>query len=186
MPKVKLNLIGKGPYIEAPVFCPYKETDLPHIDLSSLFFASSDSSFGVPLTLEENSLFVNKIHPGICSLCKYCTFVSQITEDITEEDTEMFVKYLTEFNSRISSSITRQMNFLLTTGRQPLSITLSANILQQMLQYRFPNDVPKQQKLLSQYSINESLLCRAFGLPVYINSKLTKSPVMVVGEIEWK
>jgi len=181
MPIVNLKVIGNGPYIEAPEFCPYKESDNTPDG-----YTIHASSGHIAYFNRTTPSFPDRISPVICSVCKYCTFLPEIIEDTEIVDVHKFIVYLTEVNSKLNYSITRQLGYLIKEGRQPLVILISAEICQQMLQYCFPQNVQQQQKLLSYYSINQIKLLELYNLPVYVSIKLTKSPVMVIGEIEWK
>ena len=96
-----------------------------------------------------------------------------------------YAKYFTDINSRAFSNITRQLKFLAKNNRLPLAIFMRGDIIVQMLQYVYSHSIEKQQRLLSIYANEQNCICHVLGLPVYLNIKLTKSQIIVVGEIEW-
>ena len=99
--------------------------------------------------------------------------------------TEEYSNYFTDINSQAMANITRQVNFLTRNRRVPLAILMRGDIITQMLQYVYYNDIQKQQNLLSVYANEQNCLCHILGLPVYLSIKLTRSQIIVVGEIEW-
>ena len=101
-------------------------------------------------------------------------------------DKLLFVKYLTEFNSKVNSVITGQMSYLSSKERISLCILIRPDLAEQMLGYAFPGDVIKQQQLLSYFAVQQALVCEVYKMPVYVSTKLSKSILQVVGEVEWK
>jgi hypothetical protein len=101
-------------------------------------------------------------------------------------DQEKYIKYLTEFNSKINSVITKQISYLSKNSRIPIAIFIRPDLAEQMLQYSFPEDKEKREYQLSKFAVEQIPICQIYGMPAYINIKLSKSAAMVVGEIEWK
>jgi len=162
-PRVVLKVIGTGPFIEAPSHCPY-------------------SSMGVKTG--EFPLVVNSV---ICPICKICEFIPEdFSEDfLSDLDKEKVINYLSEFNSKVASSISGQMLFLSKEHRMPLVILISPKLFEQLLQY-VCEEKEKKQKLFNYFLQTETPICYILGCPVYLSRKLTKSSVQVVGEISWR
>ena len=161
MIKVKLEVIGTGPYIKAPEHCPY---------------AAVDTSYSDILTMSVNS--------SICPLCKLCDF--SLPKESLDIKTEEFVNYLTLLNTSISISINNQNYFLRKNDRIPLVVLISPSILDSMLNVIYLNNPEMLYKVKAHFLSSESPLCYILGCPVYFSRKLTKSEVMVVGEVSWK
>lgn len=163
MPKVPLKIIGNTNRIEAPSFCPYAEVNT------------------------SKGKVERTISPIICSVCKICTFVPSIDMplELNIEEKNRCKEYLTSFNGRLSNIINKQISYLLNKERSPLAILITANTLQNMLEYAIENK--KRRDALFHYFIEEeSSLCSIHGCPVYFSRKLTLSIIQVVGEVEWK
>jgi hypothetical protein len=158
--KVKLEVVGTGPYIKAPSHCPY---------------ALLDKSF-VSQILTVNS--------SICPLCKLCDFT--LPKEEIEFKTEEFVKYLNLINTNISVSINNQNYYLKKNERIPLIILINPSVFDSMLNLIYKDDKDTLYKVKSYFLTNESPICHILGCPVYLSRKLTKSEVMVVGEVSWK
>jgi len=176
MPDVKLEIIGQGPYIVAPDFCPYREiVTEAH---------ASDTTYVI-----EGSY--SKIHPSICAICTYCTFIPESTgfrrDDLPIQDFErgVFIKYLTEFNSKIANNILLQHKYLLSKRRTPIAIFISPPLLSQILEYCGMQE-PRKLAIQDIVFYKEQPLCAIVGCPVYVSRKLSRVPVQVVGEITWK
>ena len=185
MPNVKLEIVGQGPYIKAPDFCPYKFSDYPS-NLQLSIKTSAGELHSVP-----NSQILYTIHPSMCVICKYCTFVSEFEESsrdplpIQAYEREAFIKYLVEFNSKIANDILLQHKYLLSKFRTPFAIFISPTLLANMLEYC---GMQETRKLVIQNIVfyKEQPLCTIVGCPVYVSRKLSRVPVQVVGEIKWK
>jgi len=153
---IKLKTVGNGPYIEAPPFCPYKTDDT--------------------------------VHSSICQLCKICEFTTYEVEKEGISDTEKhsFIDYLTSFNSKIAASIAGQHKFLTKNNRLPIAVLISSHLLDQALQYVCREDAGRLQPLLNYIIAAQTPICFILGCPVYLALKLTKSPILVIGETFWK
>lgn len=164
--KVKLQRFQDSDLIIAPDFCPYR------------FFkkhkeGSQEGAYVVP--------------PSFCPLCKRCEFVTEFAEDgIFKEEEQKIVKYFKEFNTKIANSISGQFLYLSKEKRLPLIILISVSILEQCLQYVCGDNKKRIEELKNFIFSNEIPICHIFHCPVILSPKLTKTPVMVVGEIEWK
>lgn len=157
--KVKLRNFPNSELIMAPDFCPYK---------------FSKEGFSV-------------VAPSLCPLCKRCEFVTDFAEDgITKEESQKITLYLKSFNSKIANSINGQFSYLSKEGRLPLMILISANVLEQCLQYACGVDKKRIEELKNFIFSNELPICHILHCPVVLSPKLTRTPIMVVGEIEWK
>ena len=163
--KVKLETIGNGgAKIKAPDFCPYKE----------------EAGF-------VDGKYYYKIHPSICALCKKCEFLTEdISDGISDVDRSKIVKYLVEFNSKIANSISAQNLYLTKENRIPLMIIINFDTLSQCLQYVYNNDSKKIEETKNYILLHNYPICYILGCPVMFSNKLTKSPIQVVGEIQWK
>ena len=189
MPNVKLEVIKQGPYIKAPDFCPYKEI-IPNTIIHPGGESAGNGMGVATLYVEHLEGTYNIIHPIICTACKYCTFLPNIegnfTEDLSIQDyeTEVFIKYLIEFNSKIANDILTQHKYLLSKYRTPIAMFISPSILSQILEYA---GVQEKRKLSIQSIVfyKEQPLCTIMGCPVYVSRKLS-IPVQVVGEVKWK
>lgn len=162
-PRVVLKVVKTGPFIEAPKHCPH-------------------SSVGVD---PFESLEV--VNSGICPLCKICDFVHEDFGDafLNDPDKEKVIYYLSEFNSKVASSISGQMLYLSKEHRIPLSILISPKLFEQILQY-ICGEKKNKQNLFNYFLQTETPICHLMGCPVYLSRKLTKSAIQVVGEISWR
>lgn len=161
MVDVKLNIWNNGPYIVAPSHCPYSYVD----DLATK---------------------TKIVHPSLCPLCKLCNFTPLEINNELDLKTEEFKKYLTFINTDISTSINNQNYYLQKNNRIPLQILISPEIFDSMLNLVYRDQPEILPKIKAHYINNETPLCYLLGCPVYFSRKLTKSKVMVVGEIAWK
>lgn len=168
MPKVLLEINTAGKVI-APDFCPYKELDIEfritHVDDRFL------------------------IRPGICCICKFCTFVPDI-ENLQSfspmvQEQEGFQEYLAHKNLKVSSSLSGQHQYLMKQDRLPIAIFISRLLYDEMVR-EVVKDEQRRQSLLGYFLTEETPLCHVLGCPVYLSKKLTKSNIQVVGEVEWK
>jgi hypothetical protein len=159
--KVVLEVIGEGPFIKAPIFCPYK-------------------------ILDEG---IQRVNSSTCSLCKYCNFIPQITasggEILSVEEVVDILSYIEKKSVRIVKSIIAQIQYLHQRDRAPLAIFINIGVFEQALIYANIS-FSRKQNLINYYAGEHICLGVSFGLPVYIFGKLVNSPVMVVGEISWK
>jgi hypothetical protein len=163
---VKLETWKTGPYIIAPDHCPFKFWDS----------YGEDESY-------KGSLVV---HSSFCPLCKLCNFTPAILRPEIDIKTEEFIKYLTLINTKVSVSINNQNYFLRQKDRIPLVILISPEIFDSMLNLVYRDNLEVLNQIKSHFLNNEVPLCHILGCPVYFSRKLTKSNVMVIGEIEWK
>jgi hypothetical protein len=178
---VKLEVWKTGPYIIAPDYCPYKKQEK---DVQMELTENALNGGGYYFNDIDTGIYT--VHSSICSLCKRCNFTSTTLKPEMDIKTEEFVKYLTLINTKVSVSINNQNYFLRQKDRIPLVILISPEIFDSMLNliYRDNNELLNQVK---SYFINtESPFCYILGCPVYFSRKLTKSNVMIIGEIEWK
>ena len=164
MPKVPLKVIANSNRIEAPDFCPYYEQEIP-----------------------QGTITKRTISPVICSVCKICTFIPSIDTplEFNAQEKEKCKEYLTSFNSQLSKIITKQISFLLHKERSPLAILITANVLQNMLDFSV-TDKARKDVLFHHFIDVESVICNIHGCPIYFSRKLTLSAIQVVGETEWK
>lgn len=181
MPKVPLVVIANTNKIEAPDFCPYFTKDV--VEWEDIIGNTQGSTLPIP------KKYINTISPIICSVCKICTFVPSIDTslelELSVQEKDKCKEYLTNFNGKLSKIINRQISYLLNKERSPLAILITANTLQNMLEYVIENK--KRRDALFHYFIEEeSSLCSIHGCPVYFSRKLTLSIIQVVGEVEWK
>jgi len=167
MNKIKLNVWKTGPYIEAPDFCPYKFWD----------------SYGEEASNRRQEFIV---HSSLCTLCKLCDFTPALLKPEIDIKTEEFIKYLTLINTKISTAINNQNYFLRQKDRIPLAILISPEIFDSMLNLVYRDNLETLNQVKAYFINNEIPLCYLLGCPVYFSRKLTKSDVMVVGEVEWK
>ncbi len=166
MPKVILKVIKGTSEIEAPEFCPYKVTDIENKDIKS------------------------RVSSSICNICKFCTFVTELEKiekvELSEGERERFIKYLTEINTKASSSLFAQKQYLTKNNRLSLFLLLSPSLSLQAFQFIFSPDVKKAKEYFSYYLYNELPICSIYGCPTYIARKLAKSQLQLVGEVSWK
>ena len=166
MINVKLEIWKKGPYIKAPQHCSYKFEDS---------YGEGDGY--------EKSFVVN---PSLCFLCKLCQFESNIQVDKLEIKVEKFITYLTFTNTEVSVSINNQNFYLKKQDRIPIAILINPEVFDMMLKLVYKDDEFVYSHVHTYILNNEIPICYILGCPVYLSRKLTKSKVMVVGEIEWK
>jgi hypothetical protein len=181
MTKVKLEPINNGPYIKAPEFCPYKvERENGFSEIEKLVAKDMGVKLweGIPV-----------VNSTLCPLCKQCSFVSEVNfdlyVDVTQEERQAFITYLTYKNASVASNISRQSLYLGKENRVLLAILLSPETFDEMLVDTI-KDEGRRSKILSYYANVEIPLCYIAGCPVYLSRKLTKSDVQVVGEVQWK
>jgi hypothetical protein len=98
---------------------------------------------------------------------------------------DAFSNYFIDVNSKFFSIIKTQINYLSTKGRMPLAILIRGDVAKQMLQYCYYDDFIKQQQFLSKFANSQDCICTVLDLPVYLSIKLTKSSIIVIGEILW-
>ncbi len=163
---VKLEAWKTGPYLVAPDHCPFKFWD----------------SYGEGLNYRGEQV----VHSSFCSLCKLCSFTAAILKPELDIKVNEFVNYLTLLNTKVSVLINNQNYFLRQKDRIPLAILISPEIFDSMLNVVYKDDSVLLLQVKAHFVNNESPLCHILGCPVYFSRKLTKSDVMVVGEIEWK
>ncbi len=174
--KVKLEVWKKGPFIIAPSHCPYKVQEK---DVHREYTSKMD---GYSLVVEDLDVFT--VNSSICPLCKLCDFT--LPKEEIEFKTEEFVKYLNLINTNISVSINNQNYYLKKNERIPLIILINPSVFDSMLNLIYKDDKDTLYKVKSYFLTNESPICHILGCPVYLSRKLTKSEVMVVGEVSWK
>jgi hypothetical protein len=160
---VELEVV-KDNIIKAPIHCPYKYK-----------FSKGEGEF-----YEE--IFV--VNSSICTLCRLCNFKSKLSIDIKEKE---FVKYLTYQNEEVYDSILRQSSYLRKNNRIPLIILISPVVFDCMINFVYRDYSQEDRNAIKSYFFTkEKPICYILGCPVYLSPKLTKSSIMVVGEIEWK
>ncbi len=180
MPKVLLEINNSGKVI-APDFCPYKEPEPPLQE----FAVTIHNNPGIKLI--PSNRFV--VRPGLCCICKLCTFVPnieglQITSP-TATERDAFQEYLAHKNLKISASLSGQHQYLMKQDRLPIAIFISRVLYDEMIK-EVVEDGQRRQSLLGFFLNEEIPLCHILGCPVYLSKKLTKSNIQVVGEVEWK
>ena len=180
MTKVKLEPINNGPYIKAPEFCSYKVLRDNFSEFDKLIAKEQG------IKLWEGFSVVNS---SLCPLCRQCDFVSdvdfEILSNITQEERQGFITYLTYTNAVVSSSISRQSVYLGKENRVLLVILLSPETFDEMLKSTV--DIEERRSRITSYYANVEIpICYILGCPVYFSRKLTKSDVQVVGEVQWK
>lgn len=142
--------------IVAPDFCPYK-------------------------IIETDGISVD---PSLCPLCKSCEFIPEtiVNEDII--DKQKFINYIMN-DYKLAANLSGQNQYLIKNGRIPLAILMSGEIFQKMI-LNIYFDIDIRQKVYTYFMLHEDPICHMMGCPVYLSSKLTRSEMQVVGEIEWK
>lgn len=129
---------------------------------------------------EDVDIFI--VHSNFCPLCKKCNF----TQFLLNLKTQEFINYLTLINTEISSSLQRQLSYLRKQNRIPLSILISAEVFESMLKLVYEGDTTGYTNVKSYFLNNELPICYLAGCPTYFSRKLTKSKIMVIGEVIWK
>ena len=180
MPKVLLEINNAGK-VYAPSFCPYKEPE-------TVYVPGPYITDGIlPGDNQPTGKFL--VRPGLCCICKICTFVPDIEglplTSPTQEEKDAFQEYLAHNNFRISASLSGQHQYLLKQDRLPISIFISRE-LYDVMAIDVIKDEQRRQFLLGYFLNEESVICHILGCPVYLSKKLTKSNIQVVGEVEWK
>lgn len=159
MPRVKLQLMSDTEWlIKAPDFCPYQDRDLATIS------------------------------PVICQVCRICTFVPAgipIDSGLTDLDRAKFATYLVETNKQLAGSISGQIAHLRKNDRLPIGILISAETFLEMVK-TMGYDTLRKQAVIDHIMLVGDPLAHVAGCPVYYSSKLTKTPIQVIGEIDWK
>lgn len=162
--------------IIAPTWCPYKES-----------YSREDLIEVEPGLLSQQLLKEYIVHPALCPLCRICDFVpesSVLTVPITRDERDRLASYLVSGNVALSQSILGQQSYLQRNDKLPLAILLSAEVLDNMLASVFDED--RRVRVRAHIIVTQEPICHAFSVPVYFSSKLTKSPVQVVGEVQWR
>ncbi len=155
-----------GEYIKAPDFCPYK--------------VYKERGEG------ESYEWSFVIHPSICNICRLCNFIPSFIDIKNDLRTVKFVEYLTLINKEVATSIFNQNSFLRKKDRIPLAILINPEIFEMMLKLVYADNEEKYKQAYTYYINNEIPLCYILGCPVYLSRKLTKSKIIVIGEVEWK
>lgn len=86
-------------------------------------------------------------------------------------------------NQIVLGSVMKQIHYLQTKDRLPLIILISYATLSAIVDTM---DVSNKPLLLSRVAEIDTPICVISGLPLYFSPKLTRSGVMVVGEVEWQ
>lgn len=178
MNKVKLEIWKKGSRIIAPDFCPYKVQEK---DVHREYTSKGD---GYSLISDDLEIFT--VNSSLCPLCKLCNFIPNTIDKETELRTDKFVEYLTLVNEEVATLINNQNFYLRKKDRIPLTILINPEIFDMMLKLVYKDNIEEYNKVHSYFINNEIPICFILGCPVYLSRKLTKSKVMVIGEIEWK
>jgi len=165
--KVPLKVIGNSNRIEAPEFCPYAEDEIDPFLLQTV---------------------VRSISPIICSVCKICSFVPEVEGSLTLTSTEKekCISYLTKFNTHFANIINGQISYLAKKNRAVLAFLISANVLNNVLNYANDTNEARANALFHYYIEEEVPIFYLHGSPVYFARRLTMSPIQVVGEAPWK
>jgi hypothetical protein len=183
MPKVLLEINNSGK-VYAPSFCPYKEPEVREEYINTSIYPERNLP-GVKLVPTERFL----VRPGLCCICKTCTFVPDIEglplSSPTQEEKDAFQEYLAHTNLKTSASLSGQQQYLLKQDRLPISIFISRDLYDDMTK-EVILDEQRRQSLLGYFLNEEIVICHVLGCPVYLSKKLTKSNIQVVGEVEWK
>lgn len=108
-----------------------------------------------------------------------------IVDAPTGEESKQIVTYLIETNKELSASIAGQITYLRKMDRSPLSILLSFAAFEAMLN-ALGYDLARRERIKAFVAIAEASIAYIAGCPVYVSRKLTKTPVQVVGEVDWK
>jgi len=172
MLKIELKVVkaDKG-LIEAPEVCPFYKS-IPNEEVyqsTRLDFVPSPSGYRV-------------IHASICRLCKLCEFYTSGDETVLlAEDYHKLVDILT--SKEFLTTVMNQVRFLQKNDRIPLAILISFETLRNAAYQAFEGS--HFDKKLAALSNSNALICVVAGLPLYFSEKLTRSPVQVVGEVEW-
>ena len=173
MPKVELKVVkaDKG-LIEAPEFCPFYK-----IIPSEEVYKSTRLDYS-PVPSEHRV-----IHASICKLCGLCEFFTSGDETlVSEEDYHKLTDVLTN-SKELLTTVMNQVRFLQKNDRIPLAIMISFETLQNTVYQAFEGS--HFDKKLAALSNSNAPICVIAGLPLYFSSKLTRSPVMVICEVEW-
>jgi len=172
--KVNLKIKNRGPFIVAPIHCPYKVQE-QDIKFDSYQNEQADT---------DKEIFT--VNSSICPLCKLCEFIPEINDTQLVLNTEGFTKYLTLLNEEVSKSIRGQVLYLQKENRLPIAILISPVIFDSMLKLTYKDSQDQYYLAYSYFINNEVPICYITGCPVYLSRKLTKSLIQVVGEVEWR
>lgn len=179
MNKFKLTTVDNYPgFIYAPEWCPYK---------TALFsYPEWDKNLRTLVRRKEKDSVVSA---SLCPLCRQCSFVVEgtiDTSDVTSEERSLFVNYLTQVNTRASTTLSAQLAFLGRSDKLPLGVLISPTLFDDMLAHIFVNNEERFQKIREFFFRTEEPICHLVGNPVYVSRKLTRSYLQVIGEVEWK
>jgi len=163
--KVPLHVKNDTSKIEAPSFCPYSQQSIDAFSFGKRF-----------------------INPSVCAICKVCTFIPEIEGPLTltPEEKEKCVTYLTSYNTHLANIINGQISYLAKKNRAVLAFLVSANILDNVLNYANDTNETRANALFHYYVEEEIPIFYLHGSPVYFSRRLTMSPIQVVGEAPWK
>jgi hypothetical protein len=160
-----------------------------------LIRAPSHCPFQFPLIMEMypdlaqqedmQGLDISAVNASICPLCRLCEFHSQDTPVETlplMKDDRQLVHRAISADQQIMASILKQIRYLQTKGRSALVVLMSYNALQTVVSGAGYED---GELALNRVTSMEGPICVVYGVPLYFSQLLTRSPVQVVGEVEW-
>jgi len=171
MPIVKLEIVDphKG-LVRAPVHCPFRcpvENEV------------------YPSTIPDDEGQIMAVHASVCRVCRFCEFHFQTTPDgdvFSLEDAKKLVQRAILADQLVLASILKQIRYLQTKDRSALVVLMSYGTLQEsVIKSGYENGELALNRVLS----SDGPICMIYGVPLYFSQLLTRSPVQVVGEVEW-
>ena len=175
MAKIKLEVLDAHQgIIKAPDFCPYKRPYGDSMECMPWGIIPIDQRYG--------------IHASVCKLCKICDFESILDES---ENPNVFSKVQVNLvvngllkNEEFLDSVMRQIRFLQKTDRSPLMVLLSFSFVEKLIKDTL--EEVYWTDAITYFTQNTFEIHNIAGIPVYFSRKLVKTPIMVIGEIEWE
>lgn len=177
MASIKLEIVDvhKG-LIRAPAHCPFKRTVL------------LESYPNIP---PDDCGDVMAVNASVCRLCKLCTFLlptpvsvgapaGEVTMGL--EDAKRLVQRAILADQQILASIMKQIRYLQTKDRSALVVLMSYGALQMVV---LKSGYENGEFALNRVVMMDGPICTVSGVPLYFSQLLTRSPVQVVGEVEW-
>jgi len=157
--------------VRAPAHCPFKRTVvLEH--------------YGLDAPDENGDIMA--VHASLCSVCRLCAFSplksAAVAPTLSLDTARDIVQRAIFADQPTLASIMKQIRYLQTKDRSALVVLMSFEALQGVI-FKWGNG--RGELALNRVVASEGPICMISGVPLYFSQLLTRSPVQVVGEVEW-
>jgi len=125
------------------------------------------------------------VQVSLCSMCKLCDFqVQQVSsvDVLAVEEARTLVRQAVLADQSLLESCMKQIKYLQRKERIPLIVLISFDALKKAV---IATGAPEGLRALNRVLVMEGPICVISGVPLYFSDKLTRSPIQVVGEVEW-